>query len=101
VTTIQKVKDLTKLPMKKLIDSLMTHEIIMDERQQKVNPKKILSFKIVHHINDGGDNDKEIERAIALTTRQFRVNVICYVTIKLAICNIIIFIYIYILLINA
>jgi len=51
-----------------------------------------LAFKIVHHIDDGDDDGKEIEEAIALITRRFRVSLICLVTNKLVICDIIIFI---------
>jgi hypothetical protein len=56
-------KDLTKLPFKEIIGSLITHEITMDEWERELNPKKILAFKTVHNVvvvvDD--DDDKEID----------------------------------------
>jgi hypothetical protein len=46
---ICKAKYLTKLPLEEFIGSLMTHEIVMEELEHKVNPKKNLAFKTVHH----------------------------------------------------
>ena len=49
VMAICKAKYLTKLPLEEFIGSLMTHEIVMEELEHKVNPKKNLAFKTVHH----------------------------------------------------
>ena len=63
VTVIREAKDLTKLPFKEIIGSLITHEITMDEWERELNPKKILAFKTVHNVvvvvDD--DDDKEID----------------------------------------
>jgi len=64
VTVIREAKDLTKLPFKEIISSLITHEITMDEWERELNPKKILAFKTVHNVvvvvvDD--DDDKEID----------------------------------------
>ena len=40
VTTIQEVKDLTKLPLEELIGSLMTYEINFSKKQQEGEDKK-------------------------------------------------------------
>ncbi|RVX06185.1 hypothetical protein CK203_027538 [Vitis vinifera] len=40
VTTIQEAKDLTKLPMKELLGSLMTYEINLAKKQQEDEDKK-------------------------------------------------------------
>ena len=73
VMTIKEAKNLTKLSLKELIGSLMTHEIAMKEQEWEVNPKGNLAFKIVHQIKDD-DNDeedkKEIEEYIALIISQ-------------------------------
>ncbi|KAG5234068.1 UBN2 domain-containing protein [Salix suchowensis] len=47
--TIQEVIDLTKLSLKKLIDSLMTHGITMKNQELEEKPKKNLAFKTIHH----------------------------------------------------
>jgi len=76
VTTIEEVKNLTKLSLEELISSLMTHEIVMKEQEWEVNPKRNLAFKIVHQIKDDDDNDnddedkKGIEEDIALIISQ-------------------------------
>ena len=46
VTAIQKAKDLTKLPMKELIGSLMTYEINLAKKQQKGEDKKKKSIAL-------------------------------------------------------
>jgi hypothetical protein len=61
VTTIEEVKNLTKLSLEELISSLMTHEIVMKEQEWEVNPKRNLAFKIVHQIKDDDDNDNDDE----------------------------------------
>ena len=44
---IWEAKDLTKLSLKELIRSLMTHEIIMEMQKLEEKPKKNLAFKII------------------------------------------------------
>ena len=51
VTTIWKAKDTIRISLEKLIGSVMTNEITIDEQEQEVNPNKILAFKIVHHFD--------------------------------------------------
>jgi hypothetical protein len=51
VMTICKAKDPIKIPLEKLIVSLMTNEITMDEQEREVNPKKILAFKTIHYVD--------------------------------------------------
>jgi hypothetical protein len=70
---IREAKDLIKLPLKELIDSLMTHEITMEKQELEEKPKKNLAFKIIHHVDndDDDDDDDEVEEDIALITRQF------------------------------
>jgi hypothetical protein len=65
--SIRKAKDLIKLPLKELIDSLMTYEIIMKKQELEEKPKKNLAFKIIHHVDS--DDDDEMEEDIALITR--------------------------------
>jgi len=67
VKAICEAKDLTKLPLKELIASLMTHRITMKKQELEENSKKKLAFKTIHQI----DNDDEVEKDIALITRQF------------------------------
>jgi hypothetical protein len=55
VNKIQKVKDLTKLSLEKLISSLMTHEFTMDKQEQEEKPNRSLTFKIIHHIDNDDD----------------------------------------------
>jgi len=43
----------------------MTDKIIMENQELEVKPKKILTFKTVHH----DDDDDEVEDDIALITR--------------------------------
>ena len=73
VMTIKEVKDLTKLPLKELIDSLMTHEITMEKQELDKKPNKNLTFKTMHHVDsdDDDDDDDEVEENIALITSQF------------------------------
>ena len=69
---IREAKDLIKLPLKELIDSLMTHEITMEKQELEEKPKKNLAFKIIHHVDsDDDDDDDKVEEDIALITRQF------------------------------
>ena len=46
VTTIQEAKDLTKLPLKELIGSLMTYEINLAKKQQEGEDKKKKSISL-------------------------------------------------------
>ena len=72
VMTIKEVKDLTKLPLKELIDSLITHEITMEKQELDKKPNKNLTFKTMHHVDsDDDDDDDEVEENIALITSQF------------------------------
>ena len=46
VTAIQEAKDLTKLPMKELLGSLMTYEINLTKKQQEDKGKKKKSIAL-------------------------------------------------------
>uniref|UniRef100_A0A2K1YH90 Uncharacterized protein n=1 Tax=Populus trichocarpa TaxID=3694 RepID=A0A2K1YH90_POPTR len=59
--TIREVKDLTKLPLKELIDSLMTHEITMEKQELDKKPNKNLTFKTMHHVDSDDDDDDDDE----------------------------------------
>jgi hypothetical protein len=59
--------DLTKLSLVELIESLMTHEITMKKQELEDKPKKNLALKTMHHV----EYDDEVEKDIALITRQF------------------------------
>ncbi|KAJ6875004.1 hypothetical protein NC652_034660 [Populus alba x Populus x berolinensis] len=67
---IQEAKDLTKLPLKKLIDSLMTHKNTKEKQELEEKSKKNLKFKTMHDDDDNDKDDREDED-IALSTRQF------------------------------
>jgi hypothetical protein len=58
VVTIQEAKNLTKLPLEKLIGSLITHEITMEKQELNEKPKKNLSLKIIHHVDSDDDDMK-------------------------------------------
>ncbi|KAJ7014666.1 hypothetical protein NC653_004086 [Populus alba x Populus x berolinensis] len=45
----------------------MTHEITIKEQELEDKPKKKLAFKTVHYV----EYDDEVEKDIALITRQF------------------------------
>jgi len=72
---IREARDLTKLSLKKLIGSWMTHEITIEKQQEEEKPKKNLAFKIIHHMKDDDDDDDDdndyddIEEDITLITK--------------------------------
>ncbi|KAJ6862430.1 hypothetical protein NC652_039313 [Populus alba x Populus x berolinensis] len=68
--TIREAKNLTKLSLKEIIISHMTHEITINKQELEEKPKKNLAIKIVHHV-DSDNNDEEVEEDIAFITRQF------------------------------
>ncbi|KAJ6862428.1 hypothetical protein NC652_039313 [Populus alba x Populus x berolinensis] len=70
VMTIREAKNLTKLSLKEIIISHMTHEITINKQELEEKPKKNLAIKIVHHV-DSDNNDEEVEEDIAFITRQF------------------------------
>ena len=63
VMTIQEAKNLIKLPLEKLIGSLITHEITMEKQELNEKPKKNLSLKIIHHV-DSDDDDMKQKRTL-------------------------------------
>jgi hypothetical protein len=67
VMAIREANDLTKLPLKELIRSLMTHEITMENQELEEKPKKNSAFQTIHHVDS--DDDEEVEVDIALITR--------------------------------
>ncbi|KAJ6907756.1 hypothetical protein NC651_018252 [Populus alba x Populus x berolinensis] len=69
VMAIREANDLTKLPLKELIRSRMTHEIIMEKQELEKKPKKNLEFQTIHHVDS--DDNEEVEEKIALIIRQF------------------------------
>ena len=59
VTTIQEAKDLTKLPLEKLIGLLMTHEIKLNNHQRVEENEKSIEFKA--STNDDEEEESENE----------------------------------------
>ena len=49
---VWEAKDPTKLLLNELICSLISQKITIYNQEQKENPKKNLTFKIVHHIKN-------------------------------------------------
>ena len=75
VTTIQEVKDLTKLPLEELIWSLMTYEINLAKKQQEKEnkKKKSITLKATTKEEEEVEEEKKIEEDedLALITRKF------------------------------
>ena len=75
VTTIQKAKDLVKLPLEELIGSLMTYEITLEKKQQEGQDKrkKSISFKAITKEEKEVEEEKESEEDedLSLITRKF------------------------------
>ena len=65
-TGLQETKDFTKLNLKQLAGSLMTHELHLDTECGESSKKKSIALKA----NDEDDSDTEKEEA-ALTVRKF------------------------------
>ena len=75
VTTIQKAKDLVKLPLEEHIGSLMTYEITLEKKQQEGQDKrkKSISFKAITKEEKEVEEEKESEEDedLSLITRKF------------------------------
>lgn len=55
VTTIQEGKDLTTLSMEQLIASLMTHEILVDSKEESIANNKEMVLKVKESEEDEDD----------------------------------------------
>ena len=75
VTTIQEVKDLTKLPLEELIGSLMTYEINFAKKQQEGEDKKKKNIALKSTTKEEEEVEKEKQSKededLALITRNF------------------------------
>ena len=75
VTAIQEAKDLTKLPLEKLIGSLMTYEINLAKKQQEGEDKKkkSITLKATTKEEEEVEEKKQSEENedLALITRKF------------------------------
>lgn len=73
MTTIQEAKDLSKLPLDELLESLMTHEIIMSEydEEHKIRKNITLESSVIEDKNEEEDKESE-DKNIALTTKKFK-----------------------------
>nr|CAN61877.1 hypothetical protein VITISV_015072 [Vitis vinifera] len=75
VTAIQEAKDLTKLPLEKLIGSLMTYEINLAKKQQESEDKKkkSITLKATTKEEEEVEEEKQSEEDeyLALVTRKF------------------------------
>ena len=59
VTAIQEAKDLTKLPLEKLIGLLMTHEIKLNNHQRVEENEKSIAFKASTNDEDNEESENE------------------------------------------
>lgn len=71
--TIQEAKDLSKLPLDELLESLMTHEITMSEHDEEHKIRKNITLKssVIEDKNEEEDKESE-DKNIALTTKKFK-----------------------------
>ena len=74
VTTIQEAKDLTKLSLKELIGSLMTHELSMTQKEEKNEPKrKIVALKslIIEESSSVSIENSEDDKKMMVIIKRF------------------------------
>lgn len=76
VTAIEKAKDLSKLCIKEMIGSLITHELqIMDVLEDNDRKKKLIAFKLIISLGskDSDQNsNKEEDGDLVLISKKFK-----------------------------
>ena len=76
VTAIQEAKDLSTLPLKELLGSLMTHELMMQQKSEDEDErkrKKVIALKATSEDDeDSGSGEEESDNELAFLTKKFR-----------------------------
>ena len=77
MTTIQEAKDLSTLPLKELLGSLMIHELMMQQKSKdKSKRKKVIALKATpaekEDDEDSGSGEGESDNELVLPTKKFR-----------------------------
>ena len=74
--TIQKVKDLSTLPLEELLGSLMTHKLMMQQKSKDESKrKKTIPLKATFENEDEEDSDSEegeSDNELALLTKKIK-----------------------------
>ena len=79
VMAIQEAKDLNTLPLEELLGSLMTHELMIQQKSEDENKKKkVISLKSTTLVEredekESGSGKGESDNKVALLTRKFRI----------------------------
>ena len=78
MTAIQEVKDLSTLPLEELLDLLMIHELIMQQKtEDESKKKKVIALKATTTVEredeeGSGSGEGESDNEVALLTRKFK-----------------------------
>lgn len=73
VMVIQEAKELTKLPLEELLESLMTHEISMGEQDEDQRKKKSITLKCSAYDDEKEEKEKaNADEDISLITKKFK-----------------------------
>ena len=74
VTSIQEAKDLNTLPLEELLGSLMTHELMVQQKSEEESKrKKTIALKATfENEEDSGSEEGKSDNELALLTRKFK-----------------------------